>query len=101
MSIEDLSAFFEKLQSDEDLRQKAVALQDSDDPERLDGLCRLAAENGFQVTPADWEHEAAAPAVEALSKNALGEVVGAGCAIGPMLLEQDLGEALGSCGAMA
>ena len=59
MSIEDLTAFFAKLESDQALQDQALALQGARGEERLAGLTSLAAEHGFTVTAADWEHEAA------------------------------------------
>lgn len=98
MSVEELTAFVRKLESDEGLRQQAAALQNAGGAERIDGLCRLAAEHGFDVSPADWEHEAAGPAVAALSEDALGTVVGAGCENAAGIeYEQSLGASLGSC----
>ena len=80
MSIEDLTAFFGRLESDADLRDKAVELQDAGGAERLDALCRLAKDSGFEVTPEDWQHEAAGPAIAALDDESLRKVVGgAGC----------------------
>lgn len=76
MSIEDLSAFFTRLQEDEALREQAFGLQDAGGAERLDGLCRLAGEHGFDVTPEDWKHEAAGPAIAALDDESLRQVVG-------------------------
>jgi predicted ribosomally synthesized peptide with nif11-like leader len=76
MSIEDLTAFFAKLESDPSLQERALALQGAPEPERLDGLCRLAADHGFEVTPADWEHEDAGGAVAALDDDTLKDVAG-------------------------
>ena len=79
MSIEDLTAFFGRLESDADLRDKAFGLQDAG-AERVDALCRLAKDSGFEVTPEDWQHEAAGPAIAALDDESLRKVVGgAGC----------------------
>jgi predicted ribosomally synthesized peptide with nif11-like leader len=79
VSIEDLSAFFDKLQSDEDLRDRAFGLQGGGAAHRIDGLCSLAQEHGFDVKPEDWEHEAAGPAVAALDDESLRKVVGGAC----------------------
>ena len=111
MSIEDLTAFFGRLESDEDLRDKAVELQDAGGAERVDALCRLAKEYGFEVTPEDWRHEAAGPAIAALEDESLRTVVGGVCfngagaysAEGSLgaaagLCDQSLGKALGHCG---
>ena len=82
MSIEGLSEFFTRLQEDDALREQAFALEGVEGVERRDGLCRLAAEHGFDVTPADWEHEAVGPAVAAFEDDALRDVVGGlGCGI--------------------
>jgi predicted ribosomally synthesized peptide with nif11-like leader len=77
MSIEDLKAFFARLESDEALRAQAFSLEGAD--ERVDGLCLLAKEQGFDVTPEDWQHEAAGPAVAALDDESLRKVVGGAC----------------------
>ena len=79
MSIEDLTAFFAKLESDGALQDEALALQDASGEERLAGLTSLAAEHGFTVTAADWEHEAAGPAIAALEDEKLRDVAGGGC----------------------
>ena len=79
MSIEDLTAFFAKLESDQALQDQALALQGARGEERLAGLTSLAAEHGFTVGAADWEHEAAGPAVAALEDEKLRDVVGGGC----------------------
>ena len=101
MSIEDLTAFFAKLESDQALQDQALALQGARGEERLAGLTSLAAEHGFTVTAADWEHEAAGPAVAALEDEKLRDVVGGGCgdAVGFSQAQGgSLGKAEGSCG---
>ena len=76
MPIEDLTAFFARLESDETLRDAAIGIEAAAGAERLDALCRLARDNGFAVTPEDWQHEAAAPAIAALDDESLRTVVG-------------------------
>jgi predicted ribosomally synthesized peptide with nif11-like leader len=79
MSIEGLTAFFARLQEDTALRDQAAAFEGAGGAERLDGLCRLAREHGFEVTPEDWAHEAAGPAVAALDDESLRRVAGGVC----------------------
>lgn len=101
MSIEDLTAFFAKLESDQALQDQALALQGARGEERLAGLTSLAAEHGFTVSAADWEHEAAGPAVAALEDEKLRDVVGGGCGDAVGLIQAQggsLGAAGGSCG---
>ena len=94
MSIEDLTAFFAKLESDEAMQDQALALQGAPGEERLAGLTSLAAAHGLTVTAADWVHEAAAPAIAALEDETLRDVAaGAYGAQGG-----SLGAAAGSCG---
>ena len=87
MSIEDLSAFFSILEGDDALREQAFALRDAAAGASIDGLCRLAAERGLDVTPDDWKDEAAGSAIAALEDESLRHVVGgAGCdAVGVLL----------------
>ena len=42
MAIDDLTAFFTRLQEDEALRRQALALEEVLGADRVDGLCRLA-----------------------------------------------------------
>jgi predicted ribosomally synthesized peptide with nif11-like leader len=101
MSIEDLTAFFAKLESDEALQDEALALQGARGEERLAGLTSLAAAHGFTVTAADWEHEAAGPAIAALEDEKLRNIAGGGCgeAAGAYGAQGgSLGAAGGSCG---
>ncbi len=79
MAIDDLSAFFARLQQDAALREQALALQDADDAGRLDGLCRLAREHGFDVAPEDWQQAEAETAAASLDDEALRKVAGGGC----------------------
>lgn len=89
MAIDDLSAFFARLQQDAALRDQALALQDADDAGRLDGLCRLAGEHGFDVTPEDWQHADAQTAAAALDDESLRTVAGGGCsAVGSVAFGQ-------------
>jgi len=99
MSIEDLTAFFGKLESDADLRDKAFGLQAAGGAERVDALCRLAKDSGFAVTPEDWQHEAAGPAIAALEDESLRGVVGGVCfnGAGAYGAEGSLGWGLGNC----
>ena len=99
MSIEDLSAFFSRLESDTALQEQAFALQDVAGPDRLEGLCRLAKEHGFEVTSEDWQHEAAGPAIAGLEDDALRTVVGGVCfnGAGAYGAEGSLGWGLGPC----
>jgi predicted ribosomally synthesized peptide with nif11-like leader len=99
VSIDDLTAFFAQLQNDQALQDQARALQGAPDDERLDGLCRLAGEHGFDVTPADWQHEAAGPAIAALDDESLRGVVGGACGEGAGAYgAESLGWGLGHCG---
>ena len=101
MSIEDLTAFFAKLESDGALQDEALALQGASGEKRLAGLTSLAAAHGFTVTAADWEHEAAGPAIAALEDDKLRDVAGGGCgaAVGRFGAQGgSLGAAGGSCG---
>ena len=77
MSIDDMTAFFARLQEDPALQEKARAVSRSDE-ERLDALCKLAADEGFSVTPEDLRSEQAKPAVAALDDETLQQVVGGG-----------------------
>lgn len=78
MSLSDLSAFFEKLQSDAALQEKTRALFGADD--REEALCALAAEEGFTFTADELRSEQARPSVAALDDASLREVVGGiGC----------------------
>ena len=80
MSVEDLHAFFTRLEGDEGLRQEVIALDADSDEERLAALCTLAAREGFVVAGEDWEHDSVGPAVAALEDEELRSVVGgAGC----------------------
>ncbi|MEI6452790.1 MAG: Nif11-like leader peptide family RiPP precursor [Actinomycetes bacterium] len=88
MPIDDLKAFFAKLETDTALQEQARALQGSADDERVAGLCRLAADAGFAVTPEDWKSAAAGTAAAELDDQALRAVVGGLCdvigsALGP------------------
>ena len=82
MSIDDMTAFFARLQEDPALQAKARAVSGPDE-ERLAAVCGLAAEEGFTVTPEDLRSEQAKPAVAALDDETLQQVVGggAGCTI--------------------
>ena len=77
MSIDDMTAFFARLQEDPALQEKARAVS-GEDVERIDAVCRLAAEQGLTVTPEDLRSEQAGPAVAALDDEALRQVVGGG-----------------------
>ena len=79
MPIDDLKAFFAKLETDADLQAKARALQGSADEERLAGLCALAADAGVAVTPEDWKSAAAGSAAAELDDESLRAVVGGVC----------------------
>ena len=74
MPIDDLKAFFAKLETDADLQAKARALQDSTADERVAGLCALAADAGFTVTAEDLKSAAAE-----LDDQSLRAVVGGIC----------------------
>ncbi len=100
MSVDDLHAFFEKLESDESLRQEVIALDAASDEERLAALHVLAAREGFEITAEDWRHESVGSAVAALEDDELRSVVGGeGCAPWAFLGAQSLGAAAGGCGA--
>ena len=79
MPIDDLKAFFTKLETDAALQEQARALQGSADDERVAGLCRLAADAGFTVTPEDWKSAAAGAAAAELDDQSLRAVVGGIC----------------------
>ena len=79
MPIDDLTAFFAKLETDADLQEQARAFQGSPDDERVAGLCRLAADAGFTVTPEDWKSAAAGSAAAELDDQSLRAVVGGLC----------------------
>ena len=79
MPIDDLKAFFAKLETDADLQDKARALQGSTDDKRVAGLCALAAEAGFTVTPEDLSSAAAGSAAAELDDQSLRAVVGGVC----------------------
>ena len=82
MSIDDMTAFFARLQEDPALQEKARAVSGPDE-ERLAAVCGLAADEGYAVTPEDLRSEQARPAVAALDDETLQQVVGggAGCTI--------------------
>ena len=75
MSLDDLTAFFTRLQEDPTLQDKARAVAGSDE-DRAAALCNLAADEGFAITPEDLRSEQAAPAIAALDDESLKQVVG-------------------------
>ena len=79
MPIDDLKAFFTKLETDAVLQEQARALQGSPDDERVAGLCALAAallkSSGVNVKPAS----AASTAAAELDDQSLRAVVGGLC----------------------
>ncbi|MEI6452789.1 MAG: Nif11-like leader peptide family RiPP precursor [Actinomycetes bacterium] len=79
MPIDDLKAFFAKLETDADLQEQARALQGAADAERVAGLCALATDAGFAVTPEDWKSAAAGTAAAELDDESLRAVVGGWC----------------------
>jgi predicted ribosomally synthesized peptide with nif11-like leader len=79
MPIDDLKAFFAKLETDTALQDKARALQGSAEGERVAGLCSLAAAEGLSVTPEDLKSAAAGSAVVELDDESLRAVVGGVC----------------------
>jgi predicted ribosomally synthesized peptide with nif11-like leader len=79
MPVEDLHAFFKKLESDEALRQEVIALDAVSDEERMAALQAMAAREGFAVTADDWAHDSVGPAVAELEDEELRSVVAAGC----------------------
>jgi predicted ribosomally synthesized peptide with nif11-like leader len=95
MSYADLSAFFEKLQADAALQEKARALSGTDDAPAA--LCALAAAEGFTFTPEELSSEQAKPAFAALDDETLREVAGgAGCSVvGFFSPQQGAGQPLG------
>ena len=99
MSVEDLHTFFNKLESDEALRQEVVALDATSDEERFAALHNLAAREGLEVTGEDWAHESVGPAVAALEDEELRGVVGAGCGEQAGLLA-GVGLGAGGCGSV-
>ena len=83
MSVDDLKAFFEKLESDPGLQERARALAAGEVGERAAGLSALAAEQGLEVTAEDLAAAAADPAVAALDDESLRTVVGGiSCLVG-------------------
>lgn len=99
MSVEDLHAFFKKLESDEDLRQEVIALDADSDEARFSALHALAARDGLEVTGEDWRHESVGPAVAALEDEELRSVVGAGCGANEGLAGS-VGFGTGGCGSV-
>ena len=85
MSFDDLTAFFLKLQEDDGLQAKARAVTGSAG-ERAQGICDLAAAEGYSFTPDELAAEQAKPAVAALDDQTLKEVVGGSCSIPGCLL---------------
>jgi len=79
MPIDDLQAFFTRLETDAALQEQARALQGGADDERVAGLCALAAEAGFAVTAEDWMSAAAGTAAAELDDESLRAVVGGLC----------------------
>lgn len=79
MGMRGVIGFYRELQYDEDLRQQAVALQAAPDDERIEGLCRLAADRGFDVSPEDLRQPPDGESGRALSEADLEAVAGAGC----------------------
>jgi predicted ribosomally synthesized peptide with nif11-like leader len=77
MSIDDLTAFFARLQEDTALQDKARAVSGAEE-ERLAAVCKLAAAEGFTVTPEDLRSEQAKPAAAALDDGVLQQIVGGG-----------------------
>jgi predicted ribosomally synthesized peptide with nif11-like leader len=77
--IDDLKAFFAELETDAALQEKARELQGSADAERVAGLCGLAADAGFTVTPEDLSSAAAGSAAAELDDESLRAVVGGLC----------------------
>jgi predicted ribosomally synthesized peptide with nif11-like leader len=74
MSLDDLSAFFLKLQEDPALQEKVRGLMGAQDREAA--LCGLAAGEGFSFTVNELRSEQAKPSVAALDDETLKEVVG-------------------------
>jgi len=80
MSMSDLTAFFEKLQTDAALQEKTRALFGAEDREAA--LCRLAAAEGFTFTVEELRSEQAGSAVASLDDDSLRRVVGGlGCGL--------------------
>ena len=78
MSLNDLTAFFERLQTDAALQEKTRELFLADD--REEALCRLASAEGFSFTVQELRSEQGKPALAALDDESLQEVVGGiGC----------------------
>jgi predicted ribosomally synthesized peptide with nif11-like leader len=99
MSVEDLHAFFGKLESDESLRRQAMELDALSGQERFAALYALATREGFDVTEEDWRHESVGPAVAELADEQLRDVVGAGCgALEGLCVPESLGWGSGGCG---
>lgn len=80
MSVDDLTAFFERLQGDAALQEKVRALFGAED--RVAALCALAADEGFEFTAEELRSEQAKPSKAVLDDATLKEVVGgAGCGL--------------------
>ena len=80
MSAEDARMFFTRLETDEELQDRARAVQSGPEAECVSGLIALAAELGLKVTPEDLA--AAPPAAARPDDEALRPVVGGfGCDI--------------------
>lgn len=80
MSFDDLTAFFLRLQDDDALQRRVRALTGSAD-ERAEGVCALAAAEGYAFTPDELAAEQAKPAVEALDDETLQKVAGGLCGL--------------------
>jgi predicted ribosomally synthesized peptide with nif11-like leader len=78
MSMDDLKAFFGRLQEDAALRDRVPALQDAEGAGRVGGLLRLAREHGFDVTREDLTHAASDPSAAELDDESLSGVAGTG-----------------------
>ena len=77
MSAEDLRAFFARLEGDAALQERAAALSTASEADRADGLRRLAAELGLDVTADDLAAAAALPGAAALEDEQLKDVAAA------------------------
>ena len=98
MSVDDLHAFFTKLENDESLRQEVIALDALGDEERARAVHDIAAREGFTITAEDWQHKSVGPAITSLSDEALRDVVAADGCMPWAFLGGSLGLAGGGCG---
>ena len=85
MSVENVKAFFEKMEADEALQEKVKALGDkrkAQDEAMLAELAEIARAVGLEFTPAEYRH-ARRKAADMLTEEQLRAVAGGqGCQVG-------------------